>query len=83
MCFIYGLVIKKISFHWLLKGLGFVVRVAVRLFDNIIFVLYMHIAGEAEQVTIAEKFPTSSQPNHVFIFIPTTEKLWFQITGTY
>lgn len=59
------------------------VRVAACLFDSIIFVLYMHMAEEAEQVMIAEKFPTSSQFNHIFIFIPTTRNLWFQIIDTY
>lgn len=59
------------------------VRVAVCFFDNIGFVLYMHVAGETEQVMIVEKFSTSSQFNHIFIFIPTTGKFWFQIIGTY
>lgn len=58
------------------------VRDAVCLFDNIVFVLYMDMAAEAEQVMIAEKFSISSQLNHIFIFIPTTGKLWFQIIGT-
>lgn len=41
------------------------------------------MAEEAEQVMIAEKFSTSSQFHHIFIFIPITRNLWFQIIDTY
>lgn len=41
------------------------------------------MAEEAEQVMIAEEFPTSSQFHHIFIFIPITRNLWFQIIDTY